>query len=88
MTMVVSLSEAAQARADELIRSGRYTSFGDVVRDALDDADDGWIEDTKDWTPQPGDVAAVREGRVAFACGGGIPLEEAASRLRARFPGR
>lgn len=87
MKTTVSLSDAALARADELIRSGRYTSFGDVVRDALDDTDDGWIE-TDDWTPQPGDVAAVKEGRAAFACGDGIPLEEAAARLRARFPGR
>lgn len=88
MKTTVSLSDAALARADELIRSGRYTSFGDVVRDALDDAEDSWVMETDDWTPKPADIAAVHEGRAAFARGDGIPLEEAAARLRARFPAR
>ena len=88
MKTTISLSDAARARADELIRSGRYTSFGDVVRDALDDAEDSWVVEGDGWIPQPDDIAAVREGRAAFACGHGIPLEEAAAKLRARFPGR
>ena len=88
MATTFSLSDAALARADELIRSARYTSFKDVVRDALDDAEDSWIDETDEWSPQPGDVAAVREGRAAFESGHGIPLDEAAARLRARFPGQ
>ena len=88
MKTTVSLSDAALARADELIRSGRYTSFGDVVRDALDDAEDSWVMETDEWTPTPADIAAVQEGRAAFACGEGISLKEAAARLRARFPGQ
>ncbi len=44
MPTVISLDDASKARADELIRSGEYSSFDEVVKVALADGG-GWVDE-------------------------------------------
>lgn len=86
MTMVVSLSEAAQAKADEAIRSGRYTSFGEVVQAALDDDEDSWVDEQVSWdTLSPDDRAAIEAGLADIDAGRTKPADEVFDRLIAKY---
>ena len=91
MTMVVSLSDAAQARADEMVRSGRYTSLSQVVQAALtdaelDDNDESWMDETvKLDALSPDHRAAVEEGLADIEAGKTRPAKEVFADLRARI---
>ena len=91
MAMIVSLSEAAQARADELIRSGQCTSFSELVHTALGNGGpehdpETWIDEPVDLdTLSPEDRAAVEEGLADIEAGRTIPAEEVFDRLHEKY---
>lgn len=86
MTTVVSINDEAKARADQLIRSGQYTSFDEVVRAALRESTDGWIDqeiDLDDLSPET--RAAVEEGLADIEAGRVHDAEEVFAELRERY---
>lgn len=91
MTTLVSLSDAARARADELIRSGNLTSFGELVRTVL--VNGGPEHDPESWIDEPVDLddlsledrSAVEEGLADIEAGRVHPAEEVFAELRARI---
>ena len=86
MTTVVTLSEAARARADELIRSGRCTSFGEVVRAAMVDDDESWMDEPVDLdTLSSEDRAAVEEGLADIEAGRVVDADVVFDRLIAKY---
>lgn len=86
MTTLVSISDEAKARADQLIRSGEYTSFDELVLAALGDSRDDWID--QDITLEElshEDRAAVEEGLADIEAGRIYPAEEVFAELRERY---
>lgn len=85
MTTVVTISEEAKARADELIRSGSYTSFSDVVQAALQGAEDGWMDEPVDIDELPPELRdAVLAGLADIEAGRVHTIEEVRSHFRQR----
>lgn len=84
MTTVVSLSEAARARADELIRSGRYKTFCEVVEAAVGDDHESWMDEPMDLEDlSADDRAAIEEGLADIEAGRVHTLNEVITKLRA-----
>ncbi|PTS73898.1 hypothetical protein DBR17_17605 [Sphingomonas sp. HMWF008] len=84
MTVMVAISEAAKARADALVLSGRYESIEHAIEAGLSQLD---LEDDEvDLDAlSPEDRAAVEEGLADIAAGRVIPAEQVYAELRARF---
>ncbi len=85
MTTVVSIGDEAKARADQLIRSGKFTSFDELVLAAIRETGDGWIDqeaDLDDLTPKG--RATVEEGLADIDAGRVRDAEEVFAELRER----
>lgn len=86
MTTVVTLSEAARARADELIRSGQCTSFGEVVQAAMVDDEESWMDEPVDLdTLSPDHRAAVEDGLADIKAGRVVEADVVFDRLIAKY---
>jgi len=83
---MVSIGDEAKARADQFIRSGKYTSFDEVVLAAIRETGDGWIDqeiDLEDLTPEV--RTAVEEGLADIDAGRVHDAEEVFAELRERY---
>ena len=86
MTTVISISAAAKAHADALIRSGQATSFEQVIMAALQHDPNGWMDEPVDLDSLPAEHrAAVEEGLADIAAGRVVPAEQAFAEVRARI---
>ena len=86
MATMVSIGDEAKARADQFIRSGKYTSFDEVVLAAIRETGDGWIDqeiDLEDLTPEV--RTAVEEGLADIDAGRVHDAEEVFAELRERY---
>lgn len=86
MTISVTISEAAKARADALVLSGRYDSIEQAVEAGLHYLQEGWIDGAVDLDAlSPEDRAAVEEGLADVEAGRVEDAEVVFERLLARY---
>jgi antitoxin ParD1/3/4 len=86
MTISVTISDAAKARADALVLSGRYESIEQAIEAGLHYLQEGWIDEVVDLDDlSPEDRAAVEEGLADSEAGRVIPADDVFDRLIAKY---
>lgn len=86
MTTLVSMSDETKARADQLIRSGEYKSFDELVLAALGNSLEDWIDQDASLDElAPEHRAAIEQGIADIEAGRTYPAEEVFADLHERY---